>query len=149
MIDLKIIIIEVILFGSAVFAFTGNMFLGDYTRLFVAICCVAAGVLLYTTETQRYVPPIETVDSYNLRNQLVASETRTSPQPSQPTPDIKNVLEKIDEKFGELHKAEHQEEVKVEEPPKPLTEIQAAKNKQAEFRKAKKQKDEDPFKSFK
>jgi len=161
MIDLKIIIIGIILGASAVFAFTGNMFLGEYTRVFVAISCVAAGILLYTTE-QSVVPPIETIDSYNLRNQLAAAETRTSPQPSQPT-DLKKELEKIDEKFAELHKAEHiqdatekpvMEHLKevVEEAtkkPVPLTEMQAAKNKQAEYRKAKKLKDEDPFKSFK
>jgi hypothetical protein len=164
MIDLKIIIIWIVLGASAVFAFTGNMFLGEYTRVFVAIGCVAAGVLLYTTEqSSNYVlPESETIDSRNLRNQLAAAETKTSPQPT-PTPDLKKELERIDEKFAELHKAEHiqdatekpvMEHLKevVEEAtrkPVPLTELQNAKNKQAEFRKAKKLKDEDPFKTFK
>jgi hypothetical protein len=162
MIDLRIIIIWIVLGASAVFAFTGNMFLGDYTRLFVAIGNMGAGIILYLMANEVYIPA-ETIDSQNLRNKLIAAETvRTSPQPT-PSPDLKKELEKIDEKFAELHKVEHiqdaaekpvMEHLKevVEEAtkkPVPLTEMQNAKNKQAELRKAKKQKEEDPFKSFK
>lgn len=151
MIDLKIVIIWAILGVSAVFAFTGNMFLGDYTRVFVAIGLVGVGVLLYTTEQK--LPEQEAIDSQrlDLRNQLAATETiRTSPQP-QSTPDIHEELKKIDTQFAEMHKEEHKEEVKVEEPPKPepVTEISLAKKKQAELRAAKAKREADPFAKFK
>jgi hypothetical protein len=163
MVNLRLIFIFIILGVSAVFAFTGNMFLGDYTRVFVAVGCVFAGVLLYFMANETYPVPAgkETIDSQRrLKNQLEAEQTR-APLQAAPVPNIKDELNKIDTKFAELHKEEHIQDIGekpvmehlkelVEEATnKPVTEMSLAKQRQAELRTAKKKKEEDPFRKFK